>query len=83
MKKLSKFKVSCYIPGHSWEETIEAREVTMDNGAYLFWRGEYGETNTLVISFPIMYTVVETVIEEEDTDDTKVKLQYKESEKIN
>jgi hypothetical protein len=80
---MKKFKVECYIPGHSWSEIIEAREVTLDEGAYCFWRGEYGETNTLVKSFPIMYSVIETMEEEEVPSDNKVKLQYAETEKIN
>ena len=39
---------------------IEAREMTVKEGAYQFWRGEYGETNELIASYPVSFTIVET-----------------------
>ena len=51
MRKLQTYKIECYIPGSSWNTTIEAREM----------KGDYGETNQLVASYPVMFTIVETI----------------------
>ena len=61
MRKLQTYKIECYIPGSSWNTTIEAREMTVNGGAYQFWKGDYGETNQLVASYPVMFTIVETI----------------------
>lgn len=39
---------------------IEAREMTVKEGAYQFWLGEWGETNQLIASYPVSFTIVET-----------------------
>ena len=54
------YKVKCYIPGRSIDTTIEAREMTVKDGAYQFWKGNYGSTNELIASYPVVFTVVET-----------------------
>lgn len=54
--------VDCHIPGTNVDADIEARELTLNEGAYCFWVGEYGETNKMIYSFPIQYTII-TLIE--------------------
>jgi hypothetical protein len=60
---MTTYRVYCKIPGTSVEGTIEAREMTVNEGAYMFWKGEYGETNKLIASYPVAFTIVETVEE--------------------
>lgn len=50
----------CHIPGTNINTQIEAREMTVKEGAYQFWAGEYGETRRLIASYPVQFTVVET-----------------------
>ena len=59
---MTTYIVNCYIPGQSIRTTtIEAREMTVQDGAYQFWKGNYGQTNELIASYPVAFTVVETV----------------------
>jgi hypothetical protein len=60
--------VNCYIPGQSIDTTIEAREMTVKDGAYQFWKGKYGQTNELIASYPVAFTVVNAVEKEETSD---------------
>jgi hypothetical protein len=61
---MTTYRVYCKIPGTSVEGTIEAREMTVKEGAYMFWKGEYGETNKLIASYPVVFTIVETIEED-------------------
>ena len=63
--KKIKYNVYCCIPGISTEEIIECREMTIKEGAYTFWEGEYGETNKIIASFPIAFTIITRVDENE------------------
>ena len=62
---MTTYKVNCYIPGQSIRTTIEAREMTVQDGAYQFWKGNYGPTNELIASYPVAFTVVEGVLKSE------------------
>lgn len=66
---MTTYKVNCYIPGQSIRTTtIEAREMTVQDGAYQFWKGEYGSTNELIASYPVAFTIVEGVLKSESRD---------------
>jgi hypothetical protein len=45
------------------EKIIECRELSIRENCYTFWVGEYGETNRLIASYPIQYTIIEGLIE--------------------
>lgn len=60
-----KYNVFCCIPGFSTEEIIECREMTIKEGAYTFWEGGYGEENKIIASYPIAFTVIVRVKEDE------------------
>ena len=63
---MTTYIVNCYIPGQSIRTTtIEAREMTVQDGAYQFWKGNYGLTNELIASYPVAFTVVEGVLKSE------------------
>lgn len=63
---MTTYKVNCYIPGQNIiTSTIEAREMTVKDGAYQFWKGNYGQTNELIASYPVTFTVVRTAETEE------------------
>ena len=62
---MQKYKVRCHIGNAYTERLIECREMTIKDGSYCFWTGEYGETNKLVYAFPVMYTIVEGIYENE------------------
>lgn len=66
MKKEITYAVFCYIPGCSTQCKISCREMLIRDGAYTFWRGEYGETNKLIACYPVMYTIIELVETEDD-----------------
>jgi hypothetical protein len=59
---MTTYKVNCYIPGQSIRTTIEAKEMIVKDGAYQFWKGEYGKTKELIASYPVAFTIVETEI---------------------
>jgi hypothetical protein len=56
---MRRYKVRCNVNGHLHEHYIQCREMTISHSAYCFWAGEHGETNRLIYSFPIMFTIVE------------------------
>lgn len=56
-----KYKVTCKIEGNYTEKRIECREMTIKDGAYCFWVGEWGETNKLIWAFPVMFTIIELI----------------------
>jgi hypothetical protein len=60
-----KYRVKCYIHGMSETKIIEAREMTVNEGAYMFWKGEYGQTNELVASYPVAFTIIKNLKDEE------------------
>lgn len=55
----------CHIPGTHEETTIECRELSIRENCYTFWRGEYGESNELIASYPIQYTIIKNISENE------------------
>lgn len=61
---MSKYRVECRIGSSCTIRTIECREMTINEGSYCFWTGEYGKTNKLVYAFPIMNSIVEGIHEE-------------------
>jgi hypothetical protein len=61
---MERYKVTCRIENEAWIKTIECREMTIKDGAYCFWTGEYGNTNRLIWSFPVMFTIIEAIEEE-------------------
>ena len=60
-----KYKITCHIPGQHVTNVIECREMLIHEGAYTFWDGEYGTKNTLIASYPIMFTIIENVKDDE------------------
>lgn len=70
--KKVKYKVSCYIPGRLIEDEIECREMTINDGAYTFWEGEYGSTNKIIASYPITFTIIERIKEYENADNCPI-----------
>jgi hypothetical protein len=74
MAKTTIYRIMCHIPGTHIETKIEARELTVKDGAYQFWTGEYGETNRLIASYPVGFTVIET--EEPAPEETDYKPGY-------
>jgi len=65
-KDMEKYRVVCRIEGSQTTMNIECRELTVVNGAYCFWKGEYGKTNKLMYAFPVMFTIVENLQTEEE-----------------
>ncbi len=66
MEELKKYKVVCRIDGSQTVMEIECRELTISNGAYCFWSGEYGQSNKLLYAFPVMFTIVQNLQTEEE-----------------
>jgi len=62
------YEFFCYIPGCSTRGKITCREMLIQGSAYTFWRGEYGETNKLIACYPVMYTIIELVENEDDVE---------------
>ena len=62
---MEKFKARCWVGNTYTERIIDCREMTIKDGSYCFWTGEYGTTNKLVYAFPVMYTIVEGIHENE------------------
>lgn len=62
---MKKYRVICHIPGTHEEAIIECRELSIRENCYTFWRGEYGETNELIASYPIQYTIIKNISENE------------------
>jgi len=58
---MEQYRVHCRIDGHYTQKDIECRAMTIEDGAYCFWRGEIGITNTRAWSFPVMFTIVENL----------------------
>ncbi len=65
-KDMENYRVECRIDGCQTNMKIQCRELTISNGAYCFWAGEYGETNKLMYAFPVMFTIVENLQKEEE-----------------
>ena len=63
---MEKYEVECRIDGTLRRMNIECRELTVVDGAYCFWAGEYGETNKLLYAFPVMFTIVKNLQKEEE-----------------
>lgn len=59
-----KYTVECKIDGNYTRKQIECREMTINDGAYCFWTGEHGQTNKLIWAFPVMFTIVKRIEEE-------------------
>jgi hypothetical protein len=64
--KMVKYKITCQIPGLSARDTISCREMIIEDGAYVFYEGEYGKTNSIIACYPVTFTIVERVRETEE-----------------
>jgi hypothetical protein len=62
---MEKYKVICHIPGSYEENIIECRELSIRENCYTFWKGEYGESNELIASYPIQYTIIKKINRDE------------------
>jgi hypothetical protein len=66
---MEKYKVTCHILGSYTrvviEKEIECRELTIRENCYTFWKGEYGKSNELIASYPIQYTIIENMKNDE------------------
>jgi hypothetical protein len=61
---MRKYQVHFYFQGHGLNtKTIECRECTISENAYTFWGGEYGKTNYIVASYPIITTIIKEIVE--------------------
>jgi len=55
------YKIDCYIPGQSITQILEAEEMTVNEGAYMFWSGKCRKTDKLIASYPVSFTIVKTI----------------------
>lgn len=62
---MAKFKVEMHIPGAYEEKVIECGKLEIRENCYCFWTNVYGETNRLVASYPIQYTVIKEIYGED------------------
>ena len=60
-----KFKVEMHIPGAYEEKIIECERHEIMENCYCFWIAVHGKSR-LVASYPIHYTVVREIIEENE-----------------
>lgn len=60
---MGKFKVRMCIPGSFEEKVIECGRLEIRDNCYCFWTAVYGQSNRLIASYPIQYTIVEEIIE--------------------
>lgn len=60
---MGKFKVRMCIPGSFEEKVIECGKLEIRDNCYSFWTNVYGQSNRLIASYPIQYTIVEEIIE--------------------
>lgn len=58
---MEKYNIKCNINNDVTRKVIECRTMTIEDGAYCFWTGEIGITNKLICSYPIMFTIVESM----------------------
>ena len=62
---MAKFKVEMHIHVGSWQEKIiECGKLEIKENCYCFWTAVYGESNRLIASYPIQYTVITEIYEE-------------------
>lgn len=62
---MAKFRVQMYMPGAYEEKIIECGKLDIRENCYCFWTNFYGETNRLVASYPIQYTVIKEIYGED------------------
>jgi len=62
------YKVVYKHDGNYIEKEIKCREMTIEHSSYCFWTGDYGATNRLAWAFPIMYTIVEGLPDNETSE---------------
>ena len=61
---MGKFKVRMCIPGtYEEEKVIVCGRLEIRDNCYSFWTSVYGQSNRLIASYPIQYTIVEEIIE--------------------
>lgn len=60
---MGKFRVRIYIPGTFEEKVIECGRLEIRDNCYSFWTAVYGQSNRLISSYPIQYTIIEEIIE--------------------
>lgn len=58
---MTKFKVQMYMPGAYEEKVIECGKLEIRENCYCFWTRVYGETDRLIVSYPIQYTVIKEI----------------------
>ncbi len=56
LDSMIKYKVTCKMFDMLTIEIIEAREIRIKDGAYMFWKGEQCEI--LIASYPVKFTIV-------------------------
>jgi hypothetical protein len=61
---VERYLITCRIENEVWRKDIRCREMTIKDGAYRFWTGEYGTTNRLIWAFPVAFTIIENASEE-------------------
>ena len=49
------------MPGNYITETIECGRLRIEETTYCFWSEVRGETNRLIRSYPIQYTILEEI----------------------
>jgi len=64
---MAKYKVETYMPDRMYtEKTIECGRLEIRETCFCFWTNVYGKENRLVASYPIHYTVVTEIYDEEE-----------------
>ena len=64
--EVQKFKVQSYMPGNYIEEVIVCGRLLIKDGSYTFWTDVYGKPNRLIASYPIHYTIVKEIYDNEN-----------------
>ena len=60
---MGRFRVRMCVPGAFEEKVIECGRLEIRDNCYSFWTSVYGQSNRLIASYPIQYTIVEEIIE--------------------
>ena len=58
---MRKYKIRFFVEKSYEEKIIECRELSIKENCYTFWIGNFGESNRLVASYPINWTIVEEI----------------------
>ena len=63
---MGKYRVKFFAPYPTMEheeKVIECGRLEIRDNCYSFWTSVYGQSNRLIASYPIQYTIVEEIIE--------------------